>query len=123
MDSHDATTQLTAELKKRVQELQTILDTAPVGINVAEDPGCKTITSNRALAEMLGMPHGENVSKSRPDVEKVTYRVFEGDQEVPVDQLPMQRAAARGVETHGDILTIERGDGSKIGVLVCAKPV
>jgi PAS domain S-box-containing protein len=122
-DSKEATARLNAELHQRIHELQTILDIAPVGINVAQDPECKTITSNRALAEMLGMPYGENVSKSRPDFEKVTYRVFRGEQEVPVDQLPMQRAARRGVEANGDILTIERGDGSKIDVLVCAKPV
>jgi PAS domain S-box-containing protein len=114
---------LNAELQQRIHELQTIHDIAPVGINVAQDPECTTITSNRALAEMLGMPYGENVSKSRPDAEKVTYRVFKEGQEVPVDQLPMQRAASHGAETNGDILTIERGDGSAIDVLVCAKPV
>ncbi len=123
MDSHDTTSQLTAELKKRVQELQTILETAPVGINVAIDPDCRTITSNRALAEMLGMPFGENVSKSRPDSENIPYRVFKNGVEVPVAELPMQRAARYGVEVDGDELQIARSDGSTIQVLVHAKPV
>lgn len=121
-ESREAIVRLNSELKQRLHELQTILDIAPVGINVAQDPDCKTITSNRALAEMLGMPYGENVSKSRPDAEKLTYRVFKGDREMPADHLPMQRAA-RGEEVDGDMLRIERRNGSAIDVLICAKPV
>jgi PAS domain S-box-containing protein len=121
-ESREEIVRVNSELTKRLHELQTILDIAPVGINVAQDPECKTITSNRALAEMLGMPYGENVSKSRPDAENVTYRVFKDDREVPANQLPMQRAA-RGEEVGGDILRIEQRDGSSIDALVCAKPV
>jgi len=118
----EAIVRLNSELNRRLHELQTILDTAPVGINVAEDPDCKTIRSNRALAEMLGMPYGENVSKSRPDAEKLTYRVFKNDREVPIDELPMQRAA-RGEVIEGEVLRIERRDGSAIDVMLHAKPV
>src|SRR5262249_2460439 len=37
---------------RQAAELRAIFEAAPVGINVAEDPGCRVITGNRALAEM-----------------------------------------------------------------------
>src|SRR5262249_42610176 len=118
--------QIIAELNEKVahraRELQAILDTAPVGIHVAEDPQCKVITSNRALAEMLGMPQGENVSMSRDAAEMVTYRVFKDGRELCPDELPMQRAAA-GAIVQDDQLEIVRADGSKITVLVNAQPL
>jgi PAS domain S-box-containing protein len=122
-DSQDAVALLNAELERRVQELQTILETVPVGINITQDPECKTITSNRLLSEMLGMPYGENVSKSRPDAHNVPYRVFKSGVEVPVDELPMQCAARDGREINGDVLEILRGDGSAIEILIFAKPI
>ena len=112
-----------ADRDRRAAELQAIYDAAPVGINVAEDPGCRVITGNRALSEMLGMPYGENVSKSRADAEKVPYVVLKEGQAIPADGLPMQRAARDGVEVRDEILDIIRGDGSRITVLVNADPV
>ena len=122
-ESQEAVARLNAELERRVHELQTVLDTVPVGINVAQDPECKTITSNHVLAEMLGMPYGENVSKSRPDAHNVPYRVFKNGVELPVAELPMQCAARAGIEMNGEVLEIVRADGSAIEALTFAKPI
>ncbi len=122
-ESQDAIARLNAELERRIQELQTILNTVPVGINIAQDPECKTITSNRVLAEMLGMPYGENVSKSRPDAYNLPYRVFKNGVEVPASALPMQCAARDGTEINGELLEFVRADGSAIEALVFAKPI
>ena len=59
-----AIAELNEKLTQRVRELQTILDTAPVGIMIAQDTQCKIIASNRILSEMLGMPFGENISEN-----------------------------------------------------------
>src|SRR5205814_1043024 len=99
--AEEATARLNAQLAARLQQLQTIFDTAPVGINVAQDRECKVITSNRALAEMLGMKPGENVSKSRDDADSLPYKILkhgkEGAGEPPVED---DRGLARRLAHH-----------------------
>ncbi|MFO0907089.1 MAG: ATP-binding protein [Isosphaeraceae bacterium] len=111
------------ELSRRVQVLQALFDAAPVGINVAEDPECRVIRGNRALSEMLGMPPGENVSKSGPAAEKTTYRIVANGRELEPHELPMQRAAAENRELRDEVMEIVRDDGTRIPVLVNAKPI
>jgi PAS domain S-box-containing protein len=113
---------LNEQLSQRVEELQALYEAAPVGINVAEDTECRVISGNRALAEILGMPVGQNVSKSQIDSARATYKVLKDGHEVPVQDLPMQRAA-RGASVQNDPLEIVRGDGSRVPVLVNARPV
>ncbi len=113
---------LNVELARRVRELQTIFETASVGINVAEDAGCKVIAGNRVFSQMLGMPHGENLSMLRPDMEAVPYSIVKGGRELEAHELPMQRAAAK-LESVEEVVEIVRGDGSRITVLMTAKPI
>jgi PAS domain S-box-containing protein len=110
-------------LGRRAAELEAIYETAPVGIMVGEDPECRVITANRALAEMLKMPFGENISKSSVDAEHLTYTVWKDGEVVPAEQLPMQRAAILGIEVRDEVFDVLRGDGSRITVLVNASPV
>ena len=81
---------------RRTAELQAIFDAAPVGINLAHDPECRVITGNRTLAEMVGMPLGANVSKSRADAENVPYVVLREGEVIPVEGLPMQAPPGTG---------------------------
>ncbi|MGO9598447.1 MAG: PAS domain S-box protein [Isosphaeraceae bacterium] len=115
--------ELNVQLEARLRELQIILDTAPVGIIIAEDPKCKVIRSNLALAEMVGMAPGENVSKSSPDTDRLPYRVFRDGKEVAADDLPMQRAARLGISNNDELLEIVRGDGSPIKIILRAEPI
>ena len=112
-----------AEFNRRRQELQAILDIAPIGINIAEDRECTVIRGNRMIAELLGMDPGENLSKSGPVPGKTTYRVFADGKELEPHELPMQRAAAEDIEVSDQLLTIARGDGSRVEVLVNARPI
>ena len=114
---------LNDQLAARVLELQTILETVPVGIMVAQDRDCRTIISNRALAEMVSMTAGENISKTRPDADRLPYRVFKNGIEVPGDQLPMQRAAREGIRVDEQRLDLVRADGRVLHVLSCAAPL
>ncbi len=119
--SDQAIAQLNESLAEKVMELQAIFDAAPVGINVARDPFCKVITSNRALAEMLGTSYGANVSKTS-DEGAPSYSVLREGQEVPVQDLPMQRAV-QGQIIEDEVLDIVRGDDSRITVLINARPM
>jgi PAS domain S-box-containing protein len=107
---------------RRAAELQAIYETAPVGIMVAEDPACRVLSCNRALAEMLGMPFGENISKSRVDAENVPYAVFKDGVPIPAEQLPMQRAVT-GIEVREEVFEVVRGDGGRVIVMINATPV
>ena len=89
---------LNQELQRRIVELETILDTVPIGIGIAEDPECRKIRGNAALAEMLGQPPGANLSKSAPGGDApANFRTMKDGRELPADQLPMQVAAAKGI--------------------------
>lgn len=76
-----------------VEELQALIHLAPVGIFIAHDPACTRITMNPAGAAMLKMPVESNPSKSGPEEQTLPFRVLKEGREVPVDDLPMQRAA------------------------------
>ncbi|MFO0951464.1 MAG: PAS domain S-box protein [Isosphaeraceae bacterium] len=114
---------LNAELSARLHELQTVLDTAPVGINVARDPACKVIVGNPAISQMLGTEPGGNVSVSRDDAEPLPFRVLKDGQEVPAETLPMQRAAALGRPVGDRLYEVVRADGTTIQMLARANPI
>jgi len=87
---------LNRELNRRLSEMQTLLDTAPIGIAVAHDPECQVITINPAGAAMLGTQDEANVSLSRQDA-RLPFRVYQQGQEVPSEALPMQYAVTHNV--------------------------
>ena len=49
---------LNTNLRRRVTELQTLLDVIPIGIAIADDPQCQRIRVNRALAGLLRLDRG-----------------------------------------------------------------
>ena len=61
---------LNRELKEKLEEFRTLLEVLPIGIAVAEDPECRRIWTNRALAVMLKLPVTQNISQYLPDSER-----------------------------------------------------
>ncbi|AFY46483.1 PAS domain S-box [Nostoc sp. PCC 7524] len=91
--------QLNKDLQRRVVELQTLLEVIPIGIGIAEDPQCHTIKVNPAFAKQLGISPQINASLSAPLDEKPTqFKVYRQGRELLPEELPMQYAAAHGVE-------------------------
>ena len=121
--SEEHIARLNAELKMSLRAFQVVLDTAPVGIHVARDPQCKVITSNRAFDEILGTHRGENVSKSRDDPDSLPFRLFQEGREAGPDELPMQKALARGVPIDDELYDVERADGKRLKLIVRANPI
>ena len=78
----------------------------PASAGAPDDPGhgprgrhsrhrtrtARSITVQRALADMLGMPSGENVSRSREARGPLPFKLLKDGEELP-PELPMQRAA------------------------------
>jgi signal transduction histidine kinase/PAS domain-containing protein len=115
--------ELNRRLEQRVAELQTIIDTLPVGVALADDPECRRITINRPAAEMLGIAPGENAAPPAAPDEPPAYRTLCDGRELPPDELPMQQAAARGVRVRDTELEIVRADGSAVDVLMSVSPL
>jgi len=87
---------LEEELRRSVEELQKIMDVAPVALITAHDPECSAVTVNRMGNAMFELDAGAN-SPSDPRGSIPPFPFFRDGLEIPVDQLPLQMAA-RGVE-------------------------
>jgi PAS domain S-box-containing protein len=80
------------ELQAANRRLQTLLDTLPVGVSIAEDAECRTITTNAAGAALFEAGPERNISASVPVPERPAYRWLLAGREVPADELPLQVA-------------------------------
>ena len=54
------------DLRARLQALMQIFERAPVPIAIAHDAACRFISANGALARLLGVPPGVNISLTPP---------------------------------------------------------
>lgn len=114
---------LNLDLQNSVNQLQTVLRVSPVGIGVAEDPECRMIRVNPAFARMMGISPDVNASKTATPEENLPFKVFKDGREVPGEELPLQVAAARGVDVSGEELDLVREDGKKLSAIVSAAPL
>ncbi|MGC1452363.1 MAG: PAS domain S-box protein [Candidatus Sulfotelmatobacter sp.] len=99
--------------RKRVTELEAILDAVPVPIRIAYDTACGRMTGNRAEYKQSRVPPGNNCSLSAPPGERPQYRLMEDGVWVAADALPMQQAAVTGKPVYGRALTIVYEDGTR----------
>jgi PAS domain S-box-containing protein len=112
---------LEEELRRRVEELQTIMDVAPVALFTAHDPECSVVTLNRMGNSMLELELGSN-SESAPAGRTPPYPFTRNGVEVPVDELPLQ-TAARGVEVRDSELEVFLPSGRKTVLWGHASPL
>ena len=90
------------ESERHAKELEALMDAVPALIWITRDTECLSMTGNRAVYEFLGMPTGENVSKTAPEaVRPVHFKALRYGVEVPLDELPMQQAArGKGMQNY-----------------------
>ena len=109
---------LNEDLQRRVAELQTLFETIPIGIAVAEGPSCSVIKRNRALAEILQAPTEWDRSSGSPP-----FQVYRDGRELAAHELPIHVAAYGKREIRdweGDIV---RSDGEVVHILAYASPL
>jgi signal transduction histidine kinase len=99
-----------AELRRRLEALEALIARAPVPIAVAHDRLCRFISANAALARLLGVPEGINISMTPDAGEIAPYRIQRDGRPIPPEELPMQYAIAHRVHVRNDI-EILRADG------------
>jgi PAS domain S-box-containing protein len=87
-----------AELEDRARELETLLDTLPIGVWRA-DATCANVLGNRAAYEMVRLPQHINASvtpRGEVTAEVAKIRILVEGREVPLEQMPIQRAVFDG---------------------------
>jgi PAS domain S-box-containing protein len=111
---------LDQNLTQRLEELQTIFDTVPIGLSIADDVTGQHIRGNPASEALLGLGTGAELSmRSSANA----LRIFHQDgSPLPVDDLPMQRAV-RGEQVEGQVIELSRPDGRHVHVLCYATPL
>ena len=109
---------LNRDLQRQLAEFRTLLDVIPIGIGVAHDRACRRIEANRYLARLMGVSGDRNVSLSAPEEERPGEVQFvRGGQPIPTDELPMQKAAAEGVEVIDVEMDLVR-DGRRVATVL-----
>ncbi len=110
--------QRTAENKSRL--LSAVLEALPVGVAITEAAG-GTIQTNRAFEQLWGGLRME----TRVVQDFAAYKAWWAETDTPVE--PEERASAlalqNGVTTTGQLMRIERFDGSEAHVINSASPV
>jgi PAS domain S-box-containing protein len=103
---------LNKDLRARIDELETIFATVPIGIAIADDAACASIRSNPAQARMLELGPGSNASLSAPAGERPEHFRFRRDgRDLRPEELPMQVAAREGQAITGSELEMCLSDG------------
>lgn len=115
---------LNQSLDRQVKKLETLLEVIPIGIGIAEDPECRMIRINPSLAKQLGIRSDVNASLTAPPDERpVSFKVYCGDKELEPEELPMQYAAAHGIEIRDLEVDVVHDDGTVVKLLEYAAPL
>jgi PAS domain S-box-containing protein len=112
---------LEEELRRSMEESQTIMDVAPVGLMTAHDPECGVVTLNRMAARMFELDFAENSPVMRRGSDP-PCRFFRNGVEVPDHELPLQ-TAARGTEIRDCELEAHMPDGRRKILWAHASPL
>ncbi|MBV9073996.1 MAG: response regulator, partial [Acidobacteria bacterium] len=114
---------LNSQLQQRLTELETIMQVLPVGVAVAHDPECRTITGNAALSELQGFQEGDNLSKSGPNGENMPFDVYQCGRLLSPEEMPLQKAASTGKRTENVELEFRKRDKTSVYLFGSASPL
>lgn len=99
--------------QKRYQETVAVMEAVPVGVFIARDPECLTMTGNRTAHELMRTPPGTDLSVPvSGGASQRAWREVRDGKDIPVAELPMQRAARSGQPVHDYEFDVEFDDGT-----------
>lgn len=120
--AEDEIARLHTELRRHLEELQTLFDVAPVGIVVAHDTAGRKVTLNAACASVLGLPQGTTMLENL-DSKKLPFRMFREGREIGLRDLPMYRAAVTGLPERLTEFEVCQPNGHRVHCLAAAAPL
>jgi two-component system CheB/CheR fusion protein len=110
--------ELTHDLRNRIQSLETLLNLLPVGILIIGDNRTDQVRVNRYGASLLGQNGGPETGG--PRLLTGSLRLFQGERELGQAEQPLYRAARTGEAVSGFEGQIVRADGRRVDVLISA---
>jgi signal transduction histidine kinase len=114
---------LSVDLHERRDAIESILDVLPIGIAIADDPGCSATRLNRALSRLVGLEASGHASLSDPPLVRVPHLSFTDGRRMTLADRPMFQAANQGIEVSGVVVDVERGDGAHVTLMEYAAPL
>jgi PAS domain S-box-containing protein len=110
--------QMEEKTRQRAEEIEAVMEVAPVAIWIGHDPKCHNITGNRMANELYEAQLGENVSADVP-----VRRFFREGHELTVDELPMQKAAFKDIDVRNEEIDVLLPSGEWKSFLGSASPL
>ncbi|MCD2450223.1 PAS domain S-box protein [Methylicorpusculum oleiharenae] len=111
---------LNQNLLNRIEEMEVIFNTVPIGLAITNDVNGYHIRGNPASERMFGLPEGADLSKHSASMAAVC--IMQNERELTINELPMQRAG-RGELVTNLVMDIIRPDGQWIKILSNASPL
>lgn len=112
-----------AALQTRTAEFETVMETVPLAVWVAQDAQCRRITGNRHANDLMRVAGPNNHSLTAPDAQRpMHFRLCQDGRELPIGRLPIQRAAT-GEVVRNEELRVVFDDGTYFDMLLSASPV
>lgn len=112
--------QRTAELDKARSTLQTILETAPIGIVVADAETENITYLSKGAVDIVGCPFSGRATGPEEGQFELLYP---DGKPFPEDELPLVRSLRHGERVEGVEILVRRNDGGEITVLESSAPV
>jgi two-component system CheB/CheR fusion protein len=109
--------------RERASELEAVLEAVPAAVLIARDRDATRIEGNRSGRELLRLDAAGSAPGSAPPGEGPGYRVIRRGTVIPPEELPLQLAAARGLQVRDWECEIAYDDGSSVHLLGYAAPL
>ncbi|AMK79090.1 hypothetical protein A1342_07675 [Methylomonas methanica] len=118
--SEQKITLLNERLQRRMQEMQVIFNTVPIGLSIADSTDGKHIRGNSVLERMMGLPPNSELSLREDFTAGICIK--QNGAELAIDDLPMERAI-RGEIVSNQVIEVIRSDQQVVTILCNTSPL
>ena len=101
-------------LQAKADEFETLFQSSPIGLAIAQDKDCSSVLRNPALAAMFN---------EQADGRLPPHAVVKDGQELPLDKQPLRHAALTGAKTRDVELDVLHQDGRTLRLIAHAVPL
>lgn len=113
----------TSAFEVYVLGLLAVLERLPIPIAIAFDRQCERVQGNRAFRRLTGLSTSENASMLATERRALRYHFLSAGVPMPVDAMPLRRAAAEGADVLDVAVELVRQDGAHYSLIASAWPL